>query len=64
MLDQHGWDRRKDIVLPILKMLNIIIIYSFIHSTYIAPLQDTTTRRHSQPSHAHRRRTWGRYKIW
>src|SRR6218665_3289462 len=36
-------------------------IYSFIHSfileTYIAPLQETTTQRHSQPSHRQRRRT-------
>ena len=43
-------------------------IHSFIHSfileTYIAPLQDNTTQRRSQPSHGQRRRTWGRCKIW
>jgi len=41
--------------------------YSFIHSfipeTYIAPLQDITTQRRSQPSHGQRRRIWGRCKI-
>src|SRR6218665_5996 len=35
--------------------------YSIIHlvilETYIAPLQDTTTQRRSQPSHGQRRRT-------
>src|SRR6218665_2612775 len=31
-------------------------IYSFILDTYIAPLQDTTTQRHSQPSHGQRRK--------
>src|SRR6218665_2922868 len=37
------------------------IIHSFIHSfileTYIAPLQESTTQRRSQPSHGQRRRT-------
>ena len=41
------------------RMLIIIYIHSFIHSfimeTYIAPLQDTTTQRCSQPSHGQRR---------
>jgi len=40
------------------------IIHSFILETYIAPLQDTTTQRHSQPSHGQRRRTRRRCKIW
>ena len=37
-------------------------IHSFIPETYIAPLQDTTTQRHSQPSHGQRRKTWGKSK--
>jgi len=39
---------------------------SFIHSfieTYIAPLQESTTQKRSQPSHG-QRRTWERCKIW
>jgi len=39
-------------------------IHSFILETYVAPLQDTTTLRRSQPSHSQRRRTSGRCKIW
>src|SRR6218665_3227250 len=41
-------------------------IHSFIHSfwTYIAPLQETTTQRRSQPSHGQKRRTSERCKIW
>ena len=38
-------------------------IHSFILGTYIAPLQDTTTPRRSQPIHRQRRRTWRRCKI-
>ena len=33
-----------------------LFIHSFILETYIAPLQDTTTQRHSQPSHGQRRK--------
>jgi len=29
---------------------NDLLIHSFILETYIVPLQDTTTQRHSQPS--------------
>jgi len=32
-------------------------IHSFILETYIAPLQETTTQRRSQPSHEQKRRT-------
>src|SRR6218665_77618 len=32
-------------------------IHSFILETYIAPLQETTTQRRSQPSHGQNRRT-------
>src|SRR6218665_4029120 len=32
-------------------------IHSFILETYIAPLQETTTQRRSQPSHGQKRRT-------
>src|SRR6218665_828659 len=32
-------------------------IHSFILKTYIAPLQETTTQRRSQPSHGQKRRT-------
>ena|SRR6218665_576478 len=39
-------------------------IHSFILETYIAPLQDTTTQRRSQPSHDLRRKTSWRCKIW
>src|SRR6218665_2905099 len=39
-------------------------IHSFILETYIAPLQETTTRRRSQPSHGQKRRTSERCKIW
>jgi len=41
-----------------------LFIHSFILETHIAPLQDTTTQRRSQPSHGQRRRTSGRCKIW
>src|SRR6218665_309854 len=34
-----------------------LFIHSFILETYIAPLQETTTQRCSQPSHGQRRRT-------
>src|SRR6218665_870822 len=37
---------------------------SFILETYIAPLQETTTQRRSQPSHGQKRRTSERCKIW
>src|SRR6218665_2436431 len=44
------------------------VILSFIHSfileTYIAPLQETTTQRCSQPIHGQKRRTSERCKIW
>src|SRR6218665_2373049 len=40
-----------------------LFIHSFILETYIAPLQDTTTQRHSMPSHGQRRRTSERCKI-
>jgi len=36
---------------------------SFIHETYIVPLQDTTIQRRFQPSHGQRRRTWRRCKT-
>src|SRR6218665_3577620 len=39
-------------------------IHSFIHETYIALLQETTTQRRSQPSHGQKRRTSERCKIW
>jgi len=39
-------------------------IHSFILETYIAPLQDTTTQRRSQPIHGQRRKNWGRCKNW
>src|SRR6218665_3103011 len=38
-------------------------IHSFILETYIAPLQETTTQRRSQPSHG-QKRTSERCKIW
>jgi len=34
---------------------SFILIRSFILETYIAPLQDTTTRRRPEPSHGQRR---------
>src|SRR6218665_2976140 len=34
----------------------VSFIHSFIHETFIVPLQDTTTQRRSQPSHGQRRR--------
>src|SRR6218665_401714 len=34
-----------------------LFIHSFILKTYIAPLQETTTQRRSQPSHGQKRRT-------
>jgi len=37
-------------------MHTYLFIHSFILETYIAPLQDTTTQRRSQPSHGQRRR--------
>src|SRR6218665_881285 len=39
-------------------------IHSFVLETYIAPLQETTTQRRSQPSHGHKRKTSKRCKIW
>src|SRR6218665_936502 len=49
-------------------LFNLFLFPSFIHSfileTYIAPLQDTTTQRSSQPSHGQRRKTSGKCKIW
>ena len=38
-------------------------IHSFILETYIAPLQDTTTQRRSQPSHGQRRSLEGVEKF-
>ena len=42
----------------------LIFIQSVILETYIAPLQNTTTQRRSQPSHGQRKKTWGKCKIW
>ena len=39
-------------------------LHSFILETYIAPLQDTTTQKRSQPSHGQRRKTWEKCNIW
>src|SRR6218665_1656009 len=36
-----------------------LFIHSFILETYIAPNQETTTQRRSQPSHGQKRRTYG-----
>jgi len=38
-------------------------IRSFILKTYIAPLQETTTQRRSQPSHGQKRKTWERLSV-
>ena len=40
-----------------LVVLVVVFIHSFILETYIAPLQDTTTQRRSQPNNGQRRRT-------
>src|SRR6218665_1171243 len=44
--------------------LQFLFIHSFILETYIAPLQETTTQRHSPPGHGQKRRTSERCKIW
>src|SRR6218665_966052 len=41
-----------------------VSLHSFILETYIAPLQEPTTQRRSQPSHGQKRRTSERCKIW
>src|SRR6218665_28759 len=41
----------------------IMFINSFILETYMAPLQETTTQRRSQPSHG-QKKTSERCKIW
>src|SRR6218665_2343222 len=44
--------------------ISAIVIHSFILETYVAPLQETTTQRRSQPSHEQNTRTSERCKIW
>src|SRR6218665_1744232 len=51
-------------VAKVLKIMMYEFIHSFILETYIAPLQETTTQRCSQPSHGQKRRTSERCKIW
>jgi len=41
-----------------------LFLHSFILETYIAPLQETTTQRRSQPSHGQKTRTSERCRIW
>src|SRR6218665_2752877 len=52
-----------NLILPVNKF-HLFLIHSFILETYIAPLQETTTQRRSQPSHGQKRRTSERCKIW
>src|SRR6218665_1149613 len=48
----------------IINIYYLLVSYSFILETYIAPLKETITHRRSKPSHGQRRSTSERCKIW